>query len=523
MDVLTLPDVTKITGEYAKSAKAAQHLSNGMPDTRMLIVRVEYVEGEPDHYVLPVVFAAAEQAKNLLGDHPSAGLAHIERGEGEIQLTLCDTTREREFWLLLFDAIASQRTLSGIQGHVEAVQTTTLERLGKEIPPEVSVYGGEQSNTSAVLANRFILKIFRRVSEGENPDLEVGRYLTEQMPVACVPQVAGALEYHAHDGDRFTLAVLHEFVPNQGDAWVYTLDELGRYLERIAAERASSPPPADALPVGVSLLDLAKLKPPAIAQELIGPYLQSAELLGKRTAELHLALASDTEDPAFKREPFSKLYQRSLYQAMRAEARRTLALLRRQQSTLHDAVADKATLLLKREGDLVARYQGMLTNRIEAQADGRCHGDYHLGQVLWTGKDFVIVDFEGEPARSIGARRIKATPLRDVAGMLRSLHYATAAAMLGPQRPEQLPPESAANVSQWLSVWYMWNAATYLSAYLAEASRGEFLPKDRGQLEMLLNAYILEKAVYELDYELNNRPTWVQIPLDGILSLLDSK
>jgi maltose alpha-D-glucosyltransferase/alpha-amylase len=521
VDVLTLPDVPKITQTFAKAARA-QHLANGMPDTRMLIVRVEYVEGEPDHYVLPVVFAAAEQAKNLLGDHPSAGLAHVERGEGGSQLTLCDTTREREFWLLLFDAIASQRTLSGKQGHVAAVQTATLERLGGEIPPEVSVHGGEQSNTSAVLANRYILKIFRRVSEGENPDFEVGRYLTEQTSVACVPQVAGALEYHAPDGDQFTLAVLHEFVPNQGDAWVYTLDELGRYLERVAAERASAPPPADALPVGISLLELAKTKPPAIAQELIGPYLQSAELLGKRTAELHLALASDTDEPAFKREPFSKLYQRSLYQAMRAEARRTLTLLRKQQSKLRDAAAEKAALLIKREGELVARYQGMLTNRIEAQRT-RCHGDYHLGQVLWTGKDFVIIDFEGEPARSIGARRIKSTPLRDVAGMLRSLHYATAAAMLGPQRPEQLPPESAANVAQWLSVWYVWNAATYLSAYLAEASRGEFLPKDRGQLETLLNAYILEKAVYELGYELNNRPTWVQIPLDGILGLLDSK
>ncbi len=519
IDVLTIHDVPKITKGLKKSS---HHLAGGLPSTRLLLARVDYVEGDEEIYVLPVVFAQDEQAQNILGDHPSAGMAHVERtGDGK-PAVLCDTSREGEFWLLLFDAIVGRRTIPGQHGHMEAVQTKALARLGKEISLDATVHGGEQSNTSAMLGGKYMLKLFRRVGDGENPDLEVGRYLTEQTRLSCVPQVAGALEYRSKDGDRYTLAVLHEHVANQSDAWVYTLDELGRYLERIESELAGSPPAADALPEGVSLLDLAETRPPSAAQEMIGPYLQSAAMLGKRTAELHLALATKTEDAAFKSESFTKLYQRSLYQSMRAEAKRTLGLLRRQRSGLGEAAAERSGDLLEREAELLARYEDVKDSQIDAQRT-RCHGDYHLGQVLFTGKDFVIIDFEGEPARPISTRRIKTSPLRDVAGMLRSFHYAAAAALLGPQRQSVLPPESAGAVAQWLSVWYVWNASAYLAAYLEEAAKGDFLPKDRGHLETLLNAYVLEKAVYELGYELNNRPNWVQIPLDGILRLLDSQ
>jgi maltose alpha-D-glucosyltransferase / alpha-amylase len=518
LDVLTIYDVPKITKELKN---AGPHLAGGLPATRLLLVRIDYVEGDEEIYALPVVFAQDEQAKNLLGDHPSAGLVHVERGDGEKPAVLCDTSHEDEFWLLLFDTIAGRRTIPGQHGGVEAIQTKALARIGKKISLETSVHGGEQSNTSAILGGKFILKIFRRVGEGENPDFEIGRYLTEKTQLTCVPQVAGALEYRAADGDRYTLAILHEFVANQSDAWVYTLDELDRYIERIESELGGAAPSAEALPRGVSLLALSAMKPPEPAQEMIGPYLQSAELLGKRTAEMHLALAAPSDNPAFKAEPFSKLYQRSLYQSMRAEARRTFSLLRRQQSGSKDIAKAKAAELLDRENELLERYQIVKSNPIDADRT-RCHGDFHLGQVLYTGKDFVIIDFEGEPARPISARRIKTSPLKDVAGMLRSFHYAAAAALLGDQRSTSLPEEHAAVTSDWLSSWYVWNAATFLSSYLEVAGNADFLPKDRGQLETLLNAYVLEKAVYELAYELNNRPTWVQIPLDGILRLLDA-
>jgi len=514
LDVLTVRDVPEVTGEIKRHGRPQ---ADGLPATRLLIVRVFYVQGEPETYVLPVVFAQGDQESDILGDRPGAGMISVTRSDDGAKATLCDTTQESEFWVLLYDAIGRNRLIPGRQGEVEPFQTQAFWQFGNEVPLETSVHGGEQSNTSAVLGGRLILKLFRRIGEGENPDLEVGRYLTEKTDLTCVPQVAGALEYRTADGPRYTLAVLHEYVANMGDAWVYTLDELGRYLERIESE-LPGPPPGAALP-SASLLELAERVPTVPAQEMIGPYLSSADLLGRRTAALHLALAAG-EDESFAPEPFTKLYQRSLYQSLRAQARRTLELLRSRLAHLPDSVAAVARRLLEQEETLLDRYREVAERRISALRT-RCHGDFHLGQVLFTGRDFVIIDFEGEPDRPIGERRIKASPLRDVASMIRSFHYAAHAAVRRPQLEPNSAEAGGDDRARWLNVWSAWSSACYLKAYLAEASRGNFLPESREDLETLLNAHLLEKAVYELGYELNNRPEWVCIPLAGILQLLD--
>jgi len=268
-----------------------------------------------------------------------------------------------------------------------------------------------------------------------------------------------------------------------------------------------------------SLLEAANVVPPPLAQEMIGPYLRSASLLGQRTAELHLALAAG-DGKSFAPERFTKLYQRGLYQSMRAQARRTLGLLKSRVPHLPEPVAAVAGRLLEHEQALLRRYHE-LTERPISALRTRCHGDFHLGQVLFTGRDFVIIDFEGEPDRSIGERRIKATPLRDVAGMIRSFHYAAHAAMRRPRVETGGPAAGSDARARWLTVWSAWSSAAYLKAYLAEASRGSFLPERGADLETLLSAYLLEKAVYELGYELNNRPEWVCIPLEGILQLIE--
>jgi trehalose synthase-fused probable maltokinase len=167
----------------------------------------------------------------------------------------------------------------------------------------------------------------------------------------------------------------------------------------------------------------------------------------------------------------------------------------------------------------LVRFAQLLDDRIDALRV-RCHGDYHLGQVLFTGKDFVIIDFEGEPERPVSERRIKASPLRDVAGMLRSLHYVSHAAVRG-KTPALFVGHAAIPVEKWAAFWYAWSAVSFLQAYLSGAEAGRFLPANRGQVRTLLHAYLLEKALYELRYELNNRPAWVNIPLEGILQLLE--
>ncbi len=262
--------------------------------------------------------------------------------------------------------------------------------------------------------------------------------------------------------------------------------------------------------------------------ETIGLYPATVGLLGQRTAELHLALASDREDPAFVPEPFSELYQRSLYQSLRTSVGRTFRLLREQAGRLPDAADREAAerLLASREV-LLARFAPLLEGKIEADRI-RCHGDYHLGQVLHTGKDFVILDFEGEPARPLSERRIKRSPLRDVAGMLRSFDYAVHASLEEQRARALLGPEQVGSLAGWGRRWYLESAGAFLAAYLATAeaadgagSGARIVPPDERSLGLLLEVYLLDKAIYELRYELDNRPTWARIPLVGILGLID--
>jgi maltose alpha-D-glucosyltransferase/alpha-amylase len=440
------------------------------------------------------------------------------------------------------------------------LRTSAFERLAPDgiIDPHPHIHGGEQSNTSARFDNQFIMKMFRRVTAGVNPDLEIGRQLTEHHPLANVPDVAGAIEYRTASGQPMTVAVLHEFVPSVGDGWTYTMEELGRYFERVltrswdpgmAANTATAssvtgaaPSPAEipgptpvALPhieptridqyatdlnVHGTLLELANEAPPTLAQETVGAYLHTAELLGSRTADLHVALSNIRETPAFAPEPFTRLYQRSLYQSMRSQARTTLDLLRSQRRKLNDAAGELADRLIEQDSAVLARFSRLLQMRIDALRI-RCHGDYHLGQTLFTGKDWVIIDFEGEPERPVSERRIKASPLRDVAGMIRSLHYVSNAAILG-QAPTVLSGHSQPlTPEQWATYWYNWTAASFLRGYREGVKQAGIMPEDETQMRTLLESYLLEKALYELRYELNNRPDWVRIPLEGILQLLE--
>jgi maltose alpha-D-glucosyltransferase/alpha-amylase len=516
---------------------------------RLLLVSAAYAEGESDAYVLPLMLVDEAWAADVLIEHPHAGILRVESPDRDRTLFLCEASWNEHFWQELLTMVARAGKLSGNKGALVGIRTATFGDLWVEEALQGSplVHGGEQSNTSARFDERFILKLFRRVTPGVNPDFEIGRKLTEQANLPHVPKVAGALEYRDSGNRQMTLAILHEFIPNVGDAWTFTLDELGRYFELVqsqtpepalveSAAAASSttstitrlsPYP---LPKGEgfesepelqaprTLEGTMRLAPTQLAQDTVGAYLVSAEQLGRRTAELHVALARIQDDGAFSSEPFTRLYQRGLYQSMRSQARATLELLK---SQFHDMEGDaqlQAGLVLDQQHAVFAQLGELLNDRIDARRI-RCHGDFHLGQVLFTGKDFVIIDFEGEPERPVSERRIKASPLRDVAGMLRSFHYVSYAALRG--KTPMLFMESASIPSEtWAAFWSAWSSASFLQAYLAEARSGGFLPTDPAQLRTLLRAYLLEKALYELRYELNNRPDWVQIPLEGILQLV---
>jgi maltose alpha-D-glucosyltransferase/alpha-amylase len=299
----------------------------------------------------------------------------------------------------------------------------------------------------------------------------------------------------------------------------YTLEALGHYFERVSAggmkEEVLQVPP-------VPLLELADQEIPPLAAEMIGPYLESARLLGQRTGEMHVLLASDSRIPRFSPEPFSKLYQRSLYQSAHSLTREVFRLLNRREKTLSEETRSEGQKVLRLESRILDYFRSLVDKKITAMRI-RCHGDYHLEKVLYTGKDFVIIDFEGEPARPLSERRIKRSALVDVSGMLRSFHYASYSALLSQREKGLIRPEDFPNLECSAYVWRLWVYAAFLKAYLRETSSGNFLPRDREEFQELLNVFLLEKAVYELGYELNHRPEWVIIPLTGIQQLMGPK
>ncbi len=272
-----------------------------------------------------------------------------------------------------------------------------------------AVIQAEQSNTSINYGDLFVLKLLRKAEEGVNLDLELGRFLTEKTDFTHIAPVAGAMEYRRERQEPVTMGILHGFVPNQGDAWKYTLDVMHHYYETALTSQAGVQPETR---LGQPWTALAREEPPALAGEMIGAYLESARLLGERTAQMHLALASHYEESSFAPVPFTGLYQRSIYQSMRNLTSRIFHLLRSHFRYLPEEVRPVATEVLDREEEVFKRLHSVVEGKITGMRI-RIHGDFHLGQVLYTGKDFIIIDFEGEPARALSERRLKRSALND--------------------------------------------------------------------------------------------------------------
>ncbi|MDO9110669.1 MAG: putative maltokinase, partial [Desulfatirhabdiaceae bacterium] len=428
-------------------------------------------------------------------------------------LLLYDALADVAFGEALLEVLTRKRTIHGRHRQMRGYTTRAFRTQfpnGQTLPP-ATIMRAEQSNTSIRFGDQLILKLIRKLSPGVNPDFEIGCLLTEKRFPHCAP-TDGVIELRLNQEEPMTMAILQGFVTNRGDAWSYTLDQLDHYFEAAAGQLLTALP----APIPVDLLDSA---PSDEAVGLIGDYLESARLLGRRTAEMHMCLASEQSLPEFKPEAFSKLYQRALYQSMRTQAGKVLPLLRRQFNRLPEGLRPLAVYVMEHEKDFMNHFKELLDSKISAMRI-RCHGDYHLGQVLFTGSDFTIIDFEGEPASPITERRIKRSALRDVAGMLRSFHYAAYASLLRRQESGILP-ETVTELEHWAEYWQRWVSAEFLKSYLQESSGGRFIPDSRDELRILLGALLMEKAVYELSYELNNRPDWVGIPLRGIRQLLD--
>jgi maltose alpha-D-glucosyltransferase/alpha-amylase len=424
---------------------------------------------------------------------------------------LYDALGPPNFAEALLGAIARRRRAAGSVGMLVGSTTRAFTRLrGPEtVRLEAQLSVAEQSNNSVIFGERLMLKVFRRLEEGVNPELEVGRFLTEKTSFGQIAPLAGSLEYRRGKGEPVSIAILQAYVPNQGDAWQYTLTTLAHFFT--SSDLAGLQPPASPR----SVLEASRLEPAEIAVKTIGGYLDSARLLGRRTAELHAALSSDPDDPAFAPERITPADQRSIYQSISGLSLRATELLRSQMRRLPADAREEGQKVLDLESRIAYILKSFLARRVNTSRI-RVHGDYHLGQVLFTGHDFVIIDFEGEPTRSLYERRLKRLAMRDVAGMLRSFSYASQAAL----RAQSAPAEKNAELQAWARFWSDAVSAEFLKSYLATAGKATWVPQTQDDLELQLTTMLLEKALYELRYELNLRPDWVRIPLRGILDLV---
>lgn len=474
----------------------------------VVLARVVFVEGPEETYVIPLLQA------NEHGERAGTerGVIQLREPETTSETALTDALTHPDFLAALLTGIQGNMVQAGEQGELRGIAGAGLPALldaGADLPSG-RVLQAEQSNTSVVYGDRLILKFYRRAEEGINPDLEIGRFLTESGKFARTPPLGGWLEYQTREGKSQILAILQGFVANQGDAWKRTLQMLKDLTGRAIAHAQQN----EALQKRYSSAQKRKDLPVDIAEEIAGQA-KLMGLLGKRTAEMHLALASPTSDPAFAAEPFTPAFRESLEGLLHDLTVRNFDLLRSKADTFPERLRPSAQEVLKLEEDILLRFHTTLENDIKAKRI-RIHGDYHLGQVLCSDADFFIIDFEGEPARPVSERRAKRSALQDVAGMLRSFHYAERSALLAAADDAVVFPALGSAIARLLSIWRETVSQQFLEDYKQAASGAPFLPKKAAEMDALLRLHLLEKAIYELGYELNNRPAWVGIPLDGI-------
>ncbi|NUP07649.1 MAG: maltose alpha-D-glucosyltransferase [Polyangiaceae bacterium] len=503
-------DVLEGTGEYGR--------------VLITLLEIDFAEGEPQLYMIPLGFRSGEAAQHLQHQVPHSIIASLSiepgpRSSVPPSMSLPAPTEPQRG--LLYDALVTGEaakvfygitrtagTLTGEAARLEGVPYNALEEVLVAGEPTIRHTELEQTNSTVQLGDRALLKVFRQIEGGVNAEIEVGAFLADNAPSVKVPRILGSVTLRPDSGDAAAVAVLTEFVPHQGLAWdLFTHEIEGVFEAALSMEQQpllAAPNPYDAV----------SLEPPEPILRLAAHHLRHARKLGERTAEIHLALASGTH-PAFVPEPFTLMHQQSLFQRARGMLARSIELISKRKKELPHASRALYETLLHDQPRIEHALAEIIREPLDA-VRARGHGDLHLGQVLFTGDDFVIIDFEGEPARPLRERRYKRSPLRDVAGMVRSFSYVAESSLRGGFQRVQ----DEARLRPWAEAWAAWTSAAYVDGYVTRLEGSVLVPKDIGTRSLLLRFYTLEKCVYEISYELNNRPEWLFIPVRGMMNLL---
>jgi maltose alpha-D-glucosyltransferase / alpha-amylase len=476
-------------------------------DVRLIFAEISFDEGEPEIYALALALQESEQA-------PAAAILGLRAHDGhEPEAWVIDASELGRTGKALHNLALGEGRARGAEFELVGVRSAEVQL--DEPAMSARVLSGEQSNTSFALGQRFVGKLLRKVEEGSNLEALVLEHLDRAPTKANVARLIARVDVDLGRGEPSALFLSEDYLENEGEAWHLSVDAIQSFYDRVlAAPRESAlerPAPSLVLASHAAL--------PAAAEALLGDYLPLARLLGQRTAELHRALAHDARHPLFAPRRSDELARRSGYQALRNLLARTLDKLRR--AELSGSGAELRARLFERRLELRASVDRMLVAPLSGRLI-RVHGDYHLGQVLYSGRDFSIIDFEGEPGRTRAERLRLRSPLADVAGMLRSFHYAAHGVLTGELPGARVRPEDREKLEPYARFHYEWSATAFLSSYLPELAPTNLLPSSNEDVERLLELHLLEKALSEISYELDTRPSWVGLPLGGLLELLDS-
>lgn len=489
----------------------------------LLLVRVEYTQGDLQHYVLPVSVARKEEASSVKEKEPNLILAELKSSDGEIGV-LYEAQWNSAFSLALLEMSARRRKFQGEEGVLLGKRNRQFRKIWGVSHPnlEPDIESTAESNTTVIYGKRFVLKLLRNVETGLNPGVEIGRVLTEEYSYAHAAPFAGSLEYLSEKSNEpVTIALLHGFVENEGEAWNLTRRHVADYFNHVKTqEKEAIGKLSEFLPPNIFALEVVKAEAPEIAQTFIGDYLRLAQLMGHRVAEMHGLLARVSADPNFTPEPYTDFYRQSLYHGFLVLTTRAFELIRQRFAELPDDVQVIASKALEGEEEVAARFRLLYDLRIDALRT-RQHGRLHLGHLLYTGSDFTIFDFEGDTDHPLSDRRIKRSPLRDVASMLHSFGYAAQTALLRESTGAKNESVTRRSLRILVRFWYSHVSAAFLRGYWGESLHASYLPKTQRHQQVILDIYLLERALLDILANLGTRPHTAVVPLNFILHLLE--
>lgn len=500
-------------GKGIESIKVINHAAIALTENPayFILFEVNYQNGLPETFQMPLAFGKDNFASNVKDNCPQAVLAWLKVGTEEG--VLYDAIYGIELQHAIILSMANNHTIPLKNSEIKFTGNKYLKQHvidTDKIKPRV--LSGEQSNTSLTYDGKFYLKLYRKVDRAINPDVEINNLLTTQANFKHIPAFVGTIEWK-YAKDSMVMGLMQEMVENNSDAWEYMIDRLEDYNEKVLQieTRTELPGFTGSLIEPVTFDEV----PEDVKSLLEVPLVERTILLGQRTAEMHLALAS-IDNADFKPEDFSLHYQRSLYSSLQSLVRSTFQNLSRNLNKLPANLKPEAEELLNMKDEILTVLKRIYKKKIDTTKI-RIHGDYHLGQVLFTGKDFVMLDFEGEPALSYSERRLKRSAMRDVAGMVRSFHYAAYGSLF---LENQVREEDMETLLPYVEQWYHYMSGFFMEGYLKTIKGSNIITSDKDDMEILLQTFLLQKAIYELNYELNNRPNWVIIPLRSIKTIM---